>query len=372
MDDLQARLERVSRGRAVSVRFDSQDFIFAYDYHASYDPERDAFDVVLRRGGRFEGAYRCLGRWIEWKAERLDGIDAAPAGYADLRREMLYWGLEKIYEQFRSDLDAAIGEKVSWLRRARPNEGVVGDITVEVRERSLVGLLAYLDRIDAEVRRGVLSPAAVELWKEIGLDVFTEHIGAASPTLPWAFFPDGCKEELFGRYTSAVEGAGSAGRGVPSWAERVWDHFASSGFASYTTPEGFNAVSARFCCLGLIYRRFVNLVQGNLSYDSASFFEHAWAVLPLIRGGEELDEDRFRLLAVEEYAGVASRLFSAFPDEAELYEALRHTIPEHSNVFATFDELIERERRGVGDEDEMYRNDMQALGWVCDGMPLEL
>lgn len=174
MDELQARFECVSRRRPVTVRFEPKDFIFALDCRVTYSPETNTFDVVLRRGGCFEGAYRCIERWIEAKSEELDGIDSVPSGYWDLREEMRYWGLEKIYEQFRSDLESAIGKEVSRLERVRPSDGVAGEVTVEARARSLVGLLAHLRRVDAEVRRGSLSPSTIELWKNIGLDVFTE------------------------------------------------------------------------------------------------------------------------------------------------------------------------------------------------------
>jgi hypothetical protein len=87
---------------------------------------------------------------------------------------MQYWVLEKIYEQFRSDLESAITEKVSWLEGATPGEGILGEVRVEARRRSLVGFLTYLQRIDNEVKRGVLSPEAIELWKKIGLNVFIE------------------------------------------------------------------------------------------------------------------------------------------------------------------------------------------------------
>ena len=128
----------------------------------------------LRRGGCFEGAYRCIERWIEANTEKIDGISSVPDGHLDLREEMQYWGLEKIYEQFRSDLESAITEKLSWLQNVKPGEGIMGEVAVEPRERSLVGFLTYLQRIDGEVRRGILSPEAIDLWKKIGLNVFTE------------------------------------------------------------------------------------------------------------------------------------------------------------------------------------------------------
>ena len=101
---LGGRFGTVTRGRKVSVTFEPQDLTFALDYKVAFEEETNTFDVVLRRSGCFEGAYRCIERWIEAKAEQLDGIDSVPAGHQDLRCLMQYWGLEKIYEQFRSDL----------------------------------------------------------------------------------------------------------------------------------------------------------------------------------------------------------------------------------------------------------------------------
>ena len=173
-EELEARFGKVARGRAVIVRFEPKDFILALDYQVAFRAESNTFDVLLRRGGCFEGAYRCIERWIEAKAEQLDGINSVPPGNADFRHEMQYWQLEKIYEQFRSDLESALAEKVAWLERVRPGEGVLGEVVVEARALALVGLLAYLHHTDAEVRRGVLSPEAIELWKNIGLDVFTD------------------------------------------------------------------------------------------------------------------------------------------------------------------------------------------------------
>ena len=85
---------------------------------------------------------------------------------------MQYWMLEKVYEQFRSDLESAIMNKISSLERVRPGEGVLGEVVVETRTRSLIGLLAHLQQGDGEVRRGVLSPQTIELLKDVGLDVF--------------------------------------------------------------------------------------------------------------------------------------------------------------------------------------------------------
>lgn len=174
MCELERRFAGAARGRTVSVMFDPKDFILALDYQASYKPATNTFEVTLRRGGCFEGAYRCIERWIEAKAENLDGIDSVPVDHLDLRNEMQYWGLEKIYEQFRSDLESAITEKVSWLERVGSGEGILGEVTVEARGNSLLGFLTYLQRIDNEVRRGILSPEAIEIWKKIGLNVFTE------------------------------------------------------------------------------------------------------------------------------------------------------------------------------------------------------
>ncbi len=173
MVELEGRFAGVARGRTVSVRFEPKDFIRALDYQVSFKAETNTFEVLLRRGGCFEGAYRCIERFIEAKAERLDGVDGAAAGHLDLRCEMEYWMLEKVYEQFRLDLESAIAEKVAWLERVRPEKNAFGEVVVETRTRSLVGLLAHLQQADSEVRRAVLSSQTINLLKNIGLDIFS-------------------------------------------------------------------------------------------------------------------------------------------------------------------------------------------------------
>ncbi|HEX5438959.1 MAG TPA: hypothetical protein VFW98_17540 [Gemmatimonadaceae bacterium] len=181
MSELETRFGKVARGRAVSVTDEPHDSILAYDYHVRYSSETNTFHVLLRRGGYFDGAYRCIERWIEAEAERLDGIDSVAADHVDFRRQMQYWGVEEIYEHFRSDVDSAIGEMVSWLTTTQ-GEHTSGGLSAEARAHALSGLLAYLRRIDAEVRHGVLSPRAIELWKSIGLDVFPPAEEQAAPS----------------------------------------------------------------------------------------------------------------------------------------------------------------------------------------------
>jgi len=174
IDPLEVRFAGVARGRAVSVRFESRGFIVAYDYRVAFDAEANAFKVVLRRGGCFEGAYRCIERFIEAEAERLDGVDSAPPGSLDLRREMQYWIIERIYEQFRGDLTSVIADRISWLEQVRPGEGVFGEVTVQARIKALTGFLARLQETDGEVRRALLSPQTVALLKDIGLDLLSD------------------------------------------------------------------------------------------------------------------------------------------------------------------------------------------------------
>ncbi len=174
MMELETRFASVARGRSVFVTFEPKDFILALDYHVAFMAETNTFEVILRRGGCFEGAYRCIERFIEAKAERLDGLNSAPAGHLDLRNEMQYWMLERVYEQLWSDLESAITVKISSLERVRPGEGVLGEVVVETRTRSLMGLLAHLQQTNGEVRRGVLSPETIGLLKAVGLDVFSE------------------------------------------------------------------------------------------------------------------------------------------------------------------------------------------------------
>lgn len=176
LEELETRFRNVARGRDAFVRFEPKDFILALDYEVAFQAETNTFEINLRRGGCFEGAYRCIERWIEAKSDEVDGIDSVPTDYVDLRKEMQYWLIEKIYEQFRSDVESAISEKASWLERVRPGDGVFGEVVVETRMRALVGLLAHLKHADNEVKRGIVSPETIRLWKNIGLDVFTSSV----------------------------------------------------------------------------------------------------------------------------------------------------------------------------------------------------
>lgn len=167
--DLEARFAKVSRGRNVFVRFERTDSLLLKDYQVAFDQQTSAFNVVLRRGGCFEGAYRCIERWIEARAEGLEGIDSVPEGYIDLRSEMQYWMLERTYQQFRRDVESAVTEKAWSLGQAGPGENIAGEVVVEARKRSLVRLLAHLQGIDLQIERGVISPSTVELLKNLGM-----------------------------------------------------------------------------------------------------------------------------------------------------------------------------------------------------------
>ena len=167
MSELESRFGKAARGRAVSVRPEPKHFLLARDYQVRFDADTNSFEVVLRPDGCFEGAYRCIERYIEAAAEVLDGVQSSPPGHLDFRGEMQYWMVENLYEQFRLDLEAAVAERTAWLERARPGEGEQGKIKVEARCCSLTGFLAGLHSIDREVRRAVLSPRTVDLLESI-------------------------------------------------------------------------------------------------------------------------------------------------------------------------------------------------------------
>jgi hypothetical protein len=171
MPELSARLRRFSRGRPVDAHFENQDFILALDYTVSYDCSSDSFRVLCRKGGCFEGAYRCLERWIESKAEQLDGLPTVPDGFLDLRKDMTYWTLERIYEQIRQDVERAVTSTIEWIERTRPNEGVFGEVTIETRLKGLRGIPLMFSQADDEVRRGVLSAQTITLLRQIGIDL---------------------------------------------------------------------------------------------------------------------------------------------------------------------------------------------------------
>jgi hypothetical protein len=151
------------------VRFERKDSIFAFDYTVVFKAEMASFEVILRRGGCFEGAYRCVERFIAAKTERLDGVCSTPAGQLDFRSDMYYWMFERMYEQFRDDLESAIAAKISCL------EGNLGEVVVEQRTRLLIGLLSHLrNTTDDEIRRAQLSPQTIGFLKSIGFDFFSE------------------------------------------------------------------------------------------------------------------------------------------------------------------------------------------------------
>lgn len=169
MSDLQVRLERVSRGRPVSVTVDPMDVVFAPDYNVSFQEDSNSFEVVLRRGGCFEGAYRCVERFIEAQSELLDGIDTVPHDFVDLRSHMQYWILESFYEQFRTDLQAAISRQAADLRTTGHGNASSALVSIPARVDTLNALEAFLAPADKEIRHGVLSPRTVELLNALGL-----------------------------------------------------------------------------------------------------------------------------------------------------------------------------------------------------------
>jgi hypothetical protein len=169
--NLQRRCEAVARGRKVSVVCDPKELITEPDYTVEYSPPSDSFAVQLRPGGCFDGAARCIERWIAAEAERLDGHHAVPAGYIDLRQELDYWAVENLYAQFRSDLELALNGTVSWLQRDTPPAAVFLPPRPEVRQRALRGLQDYVDQIDAEVASAVLSPMTVSMLRRLGFEM---------------------------------------------------------------------------------------------------------------------------------------------------------------------------------------------------------
>src|SRR5262245_32178290 len=125
MMELETRFKGVARGRSVSVEFESKYSLLGFDYQVAFEEKTNTFKVVLRHNGRFEGAYRCIERFIEAEAERLDGMDSVPDDHLDTRNEMMYRVTEKVYEQFRTDLESAITDKIWSLERVR-RESVLG------------------------------------------------------------------------------------------------------------------------------------------------------------------------------------------------------------------------------------------------------
>lgn len=163
--------ETVAHGRAVRVVCDPHEVITEPDYAVQHDDASDSFVVQLRPGGCFEGAARGIKRWIAAEAERLDGQQTVPPDHIDLRQALDYWAVENLYAQFRSDLELALNATVSWLQRDAPQAAVFPPPRPEVRQQALLGLQAYVEQIDTEVRSAVLSPMTVAMLRRIGIEL---------------------------------------------------------------------------------------------------------------------------------------------------------------------------------------------------------
>jgi hypothetical protein len=138
---------------------EKQDWILALDYEVGFDAARGTYRVAFTRGGHFEEAYRFIERWIGRHAAALDGVEEAiPEGYQDYRGKGWYWMVERPFDRLMADLRGAVEARIRWLQRARPNEGVLGEVTVEARVKHLRRLVAYLTPVEDDVRAAVHSP----------------------------------------------------------------------------------------------------------------------------------------------------------------------------------------------------------------------
>lgn len=168
-DDLKERLERVSRGRLVTVTA-VPNHLLKLDYNVSFDQETDGYFVELTNGGYFEGAYRFLERWIARHALELDGaLVPPPDDHLDLTKEPLYWMLERHCDQLFADLEQAVARYSRYMEEEMYYVPQRGDIMVEVRAATLRSLVNHFDTVRQEIRRAVLSPHTVEVLRAAGV-----------------------------------------------------------------------------------------------------------------------------------------------------------------------------------------------------------
>ncbi len=168
--EIERRFEAVSRGRPVEVSSRENTFL-NLDYEVVYQKATDSFQVEFTHHGHFEGAYRSIERWIRAKAERLDDMFVDPlVGYVDFRKDMsFYWILEKSFDTYYGDLCEAVARQIKFLEEVRPGENMMGEVVIESRVRALTGFLSRVEQIAKEVHRGLLSPDAIGLLRDIGL-----------------------------------------------------------------------------------------------------------------------------------------------------------------------------------------------------------
>ena len=165
MSDLQERLERVARGRTVTVHHVTGG-PFSHDFAFRYDEARDAYDVQLTDAGLFEEALRSLERWIARHAAQRDvAYTPPPRGHLDLGAKPLYWLVERHGNQLLADLESAVGRYAEYVAAEmyyRPREG---EVVIEQRISALQGLLRHFDAARSDLRSGVLSPHTVDVLR---------------------------------------------------------------------------------------------------------------------------------------------------------------------------------------------------------------
>ena len=168
-ENLKERLEQVSRGRLVTVTA-VPDHLLKRDYKVSFDPETDGYFVELTNGGRFEGAYRFLERWIARHALELDGVFLPPPDdHLDLTKEPLYWILERHSDQLFADLEQAVTRYSRYMEEEMYYVPQFGDVMLEARVAALLGVVNHFDTARQEIRRAVLSPHTVEVLRAAGV-----------------------------------------------------------------------------------------------------------------------------------------------------------------------------------------------------------
>jgi hypothetical protein len=168
-DQLVARLEKVSRGRRVSIEAGPPGFL-EKDFAVRFDPDAGEYRVQLTGDGHFEESYRYLERWIARDAERRDGLyELPPDDHVDLTDAGMYWMLERSSDRLFGDLQEAIARHCEYLQNELYYMPKTGDVVIERRIEGLRGLIRHFDSARTEIRRAVLSPHTVDVLRSAHL-----------------------------------------------------------------------------------------------------------------------------------------------------------------------------------------------------------
>lgn len=194
-------------------------------------------------------------------------------------------------------------------------------------------------------------------------DALAEH------PLPWSFFAPATRDTVWGVWTHRREF---------EWAATVWGEWTARGFTTFRTAEGYNRVIARYATLAHLYKTFCLLAFDTL-FEPQDEYAFWMEVLPFIPeevssrlAGEEVDTSDpssvLGSLISQEHKDVVRELKACYGEEGLLFKSMRDTSGQDGILFASFQEILYREKQGI--QGELWWDEERALGWITNGMIL--